>query len=148
MRSTIFKSLATVVALVGAVACSDNTSPSSQFAGGTYALQTINASNLPYTYSSGSGTVTIQSDMYTLNSDGTYSETINETISNGSGSSPASDAEAGTWSQNGNAVVFSPTYSTQGTYAQYTGSLTGSGTFSHSSLTFSYNGVVWVYNHT
>jgi hypothetical protein len=44
--------------------------------------------------------------------------------------------------------VFTPNYSTQNNYTQYTGALAGSGTFSHSSITFSYNGVVWVYKHT
>ena len=58
-----------------------------------------------------------------------------------------STSGAGTWSQNGNAVVFAPNYSTQSNYTQYTGSLSTGGTFSHSSLTFSYSGVVWVYNH-
>lgn len=151
MRMNTFKSLPAIVAIAAlttVAACSDNTSPSSQYAGGSYALQSVNATNVPYTYNSGSGTITIQSDIYTLNGDGTYSESINETISNGYSSAPASDAESGTWYQNGSALVFEPTYSTQGNYSQYTGALSGSGTFSHSSITFSYNGVVWVYNHT
>jgi hypothetical protein len=148
MRFRTFRSLAVVAALATFGACTDNTSPSTQFAGGSYSLQTVNGSSLPYSYPSGSSTITIQNDTYTLNNDGSYSESINETVSNGFSTSPASDAEAGTWSQNGNAVVFSPNYSTQNSYTQYTGSLTTGGTFSHSSLTFSYNGVVWVYNHT
>ena len=148
MRYMTFRSLAAVAALTALAACTDNTSPSTQLAGGSYSLQTVNGNGLPYSYTSGSNTLTIQNDMYTLNNDGTYSETINETISNGYSTSPASDAESGTWSQNGNAVVFSPSYSTQSNYTQYTGSLTTGGTFSHSSLTCSYNGVVWVYDHT
>ncbi len=147
MRFRTFKSLAAVVALAAFAACSDSTSPSTQLAGGSYSLQSVNGSNLPYSYSSGSSTLTIQNDSYNLSNNGTYSETINETISNGYSSTPASDAEAGTWSQNGNAVVFAPNYSTQSNYTQYTGSLSTGGTFSHSSLTFSYSGVVWVYNH-
>ncbi|HEY8312067.1 MAG TPA: hypothetical protein VIG47_15995, partial [Gemmatimonadaceae bacterium] len=75
-------------------------------------------------------------------------EAINETVSNGSSVSPSSDAESGTWYQNGNAIVFQPSYSTQGNTSQYTGSLSTGSTFSHSSITFSYNGVVWLYNHT
>jgi hypothetical protein len=149
MRTRAFKSLAAIGALAAFAACTDNTSPfNQQLSGGSYALQTVNGSSLPYSYTTGSITLTIQSDAYTLNSDGTYSEAINETIFNGFSTSPASDAEAGTWSQNGNAVSFAPNYSTQNNYTQYTGSLTAGGTFSHSSLTFSYNGVVWLYNHT
>jgi hypothetical protein len=140
--------LGALVALAALAACSDSTAPSTQVAGGDYALATVNATGLPYTYSVGSTTITIDSDIYTLQSDGNYSEAINETVSNGVSTSPASDAESGTWSQNGNAVVFYPNQSTQGNTSQYTGSLTSGGTFSHSSLTFSYNGVVWLYNHT
>ncbi len=149
MRTSTFKSLAAIGALALLAACSDTTSPYSTAVGGTYSLNTVNGTNLPYTYTSGNSTITIQNDIYTLNGDGTYSEAINETVSNGGGGySPASDAEAGTWYQNGNAVTFSPNYSTQNSYAQYTGSLQTGSTFSHSSITFSYNGVVWVYNHS
>ena len=147
MRFRTLGSLATVAALTAFSACTDNTSPSNQSAGGTYDLQTVNGTSLPYSYNTSSGTLTIESDTYTLNGDGTYNETISETISNGVGNSPTSDAEAGTWYQNGNAVVFSPSVSTQNNFTQYTGALSGSGTFSHSSITFSYNGVVWVYDH-
>lgn len=143
-----FKSAMVLVALAALAACSDNTGPSTQFAGGNYQLSTVNAIGLPYTYSVGSSTVTIDNDVYTLQSNGNYNETIDETISSGYSSSPASDQESGSWSQSGNAVIFYPSYSTQGNTSQYTGSLSGSGTFSHSSLTFSYNGVVWIYNHT
>lgn len=151
MRSRTFKSLAAVVAVIAVTtlaACTDNTAPYTQTVGGSYSLQTVNGTFVPYSYSSGSNTVTIESDFYRLNNDGTYNETINEIIDNGYTTTSANDAEAGNWSQNGNAVVFAPNYSTQGNYSQYTGSLTGGGTFSHSSLTFSYNGVVWMYNHT
>lgn len=145
MRMSTFNSLAAIAALATFAGCYDTTSPyNQQVNGGSYSLQTVNATSLPYTYTSGGYTITIQSDIYTLNNNGTYSETINEIV-NGA---PASDAESGNWSQNGNAVVFSPTYSTQQNYSQYTGSLSSGSTFSHSSLTFSYNGVVWVYNHT
>ena len=148
MRFRTFSFVAAVAMLAASVACTDNTSPSNRSAGGTYDLQTVNGTSLPYSYNTSSGTLTIQSDIYTLNNDGTYNEAISETISNGFSNTPTSDAEAGTWYQNGNAVVFSPNYSTQGNYTQYTGALSGGGTFSHSSITFSYNGVVWVYNHT
>lgn len=143
-----FKSAAMLVALVTLAACADSTGPSTQIAGGYYDLSTVNAIGLPYSYSTGSVTVTIDSDIYTLQNNGNYAELINETVSNGYSTSQASDQESGTWRQNGNAVVFYPSYSTQGNTSQYTGSLTSGGTLSHSSLTFSYNGVVWVYDHT
>lgn len=152
MRLTSIRALPAIVALTALAtlaACTDNTSPNgNQLAGGTYALQTINNSPLPYSYSFSSGTVSIQSDTYTLNTNGTYSEQINELVSNNNGTSSATDTESGTWSQSGNSVFFSPITSTQGNYSAYTASFTNGSTFNHSSLSFSYNGVVWVYNHT
>lgn len=147
MRFHTFGSMMTVALLATLAACTDNTSPFDHSAGGTYDLQTVNGNSMPYSYNTSSGTLTINSDVYTLSNNGTYNETISETISNGFSSSPTSDAEAGTWYQDGDAVVFSPNYSTQNNYTQYTGALSGSSTFSHSSITFSYNGVVWVYDH-
>lgn len=150
--AAVLRHLVTSLALAGAVAafvaCSDTTGLGNTIVGGSYVLASVNSNSIPFTYTTGSNTITINSDVYNLQSNGTYSETINETTSNGVSSSPASDAESGTWTQNGNAIVFYPNYSTQGNTAQYTGSLTGGGTFSHSSLTFSYSGVVWIYNHT
>jgi hypothetical protein len=146
MRLRTFSSLAAVLTLAAFAACTDSTAPSTQDASGNYSLQTVNANGLPYTYNSGSTTITIQSDTYTLNRDGTYSETINEIVSDGYNDSRTSDQEAGNWAQNGNAVLFAPSYSTQGNHTQYTGSLSGGGSFSSTSLTFSYNGVVWVYD--
>ena len=148
MLTRTLKSLAAVAALAVFAACSDTTSPYGTSVGGSYSLQSVNGTTLPYTYTSGGTTISIQNDIYTLNNNGSYSETISETISNGSSYSPASDAESGTWYANGSAIVFTPTYSTQNNYAQYTGSLSSASTFNHSSITFSYNGVVWVYNHT
>jgi hypothetical protein len=152
MFSTVrpsFKSLATIVALVAVAACSDSTAPGGgqQAAGGSYTLQTVNGADIPYTYTSGANTITIQSDTYMLNANGTYSETITESISNGSTSSPGADTESGTWAQNGTAVAFTPTQSSQNNLTAYTAALTSGTTFSHSILTFSSNGVVWVYEH-
>lgn len=151
MRTSTFRSLTAflaVASLATLAACSDNTLTGTDSAGGSYSLQTVNGTGLPYSYLAGGTTVTIQNDTYALSTNGSYSESINETLSNGGSSTPASDAEAGTWYQSGNAIVFSPSYSTQGNTTQYTGSLSGGGTFSHSSITFSSNGVVWVYNHS
>jgi hypothetical protein len=141
-------SAAMIAGLVTVAACADNTAPSAQFAGGDYQLSTVNSAGLPYSYMVGSTTITIDNDVYTLRSNGDYVETIYETVDNGYSTSATTDQESGTWRQNANAVVFYPSYSTQGNTSSYTGSLTGGGTFSHSSLTFSYNGIVWVYNHT
>lgn len=148
MRLRSFTSLGIAVALAATAACSDNTGPSNQLAGGSYDLLTVNGAAIPYTYTTGSQTVTIQSDVYTLNSDGSYAETINENVSNGFSSGPVTDNESGTWSQSGNTVNFYAQYSTlQPPPYQYQGTLTGGGTFSHSSLTVISGGVQWLYQH-
>jgi hypothetical protein len=146
----LFRSVAVIAAVTAFAACSDDiTAPDNQAAGGSYELVTVNGADVPYTYTSGTSTISITSDVYVLNNDGTYNETITETVTNGTGSSsPATDTESGTWAQNGSAVVFVPTASTQGNTTQYTASLKSGGTFSHSSLTFSSDGIVWVYDHS
>ena len=64
--------LATAALAIGLAACanSDSTAPSVSLAG-NYSLRTINGSPVPYTFASG---VTLQSDMLTLSSNGTYSD--------------------------------------------------------------------------
>lgn len=86
-------------AVVAFVGCSDITGIGNGTVGGSYILASVNSNSLPFTYTSGSNTITINSDLYNLQSNGTYNETINETISNGYSSSPASDAESGTWAR-------------------------------------------------
>jgi hypothetical protein len=128
------------------VACADITSPANQSAAGRYALQTVNGYTLPYTFGSGNSTVSLQSDFYTLSNDGTYTETTNETVSNGFQYQNVTQNESGRWSQNGNAVSFYPSFNSQGNLNPYTGSLSGGGILSGGlSLTIGVNGVVSVY---
>lgn len=146
MRLRSFTSLGIAATLAATAACSDNTGPNNtRLAGGNYDLLSVNGTGLPYSYNTGSETVTIENDVYTLNSDGSYVETINE---NTSSSGPITDSESGTWSQSGNTVNFYAQYSTlQAPPYQYQATLTSGGTFSHSSLTFITGGVPWVYQH-
>ena len=130
---------------VGAVACSDSTSPFGDSASGTYYLDTVNGNQLPYIFSQGSSTVSIQADTYVLNNNGTYTETTQEQVSNGFGGSSVTQSEYGNWYQNNNAVEFDPVQSTRGSLSTYTGSLTG-GTFSGGDLTISANGTVSIYS--
>lgn len=64
--------LAIAALAMGLAACAntDSTAPSVSLAG-NYSLRTINGSPVPYTFASG---VTLQSDMLTLSSNGTYSD--------------------------------------------------------------------------
>lgn len=150
-----FRSLATLgvaLAFTGAAACTDTTNPNGTLAGGLYALASVNGTPLPYSYSNQNtgGTTTLQSDVYTISGDGTYSETINETIANGYGTTPTTDNESGTWSQNGNTITFQPVSSTfvNPPYNAYTGTVASGGALGTDVLVFNNTGIgQMVYQH-
>lgn len=147
MRVHSVKLLTATLAVMGLAACSDVSGPNTQSAVGNYALQTVNGNRLPYTFGQNGTTVSVQSDTYTLNGDYTYTEYTNETVSNGFQNSNVTRTEYGQWSQNNNAVAFSPTQSSDGSYASYTGSLSGGGGIlgGGADLTIAINGTVSVY---
>ena len=120
----------------------------SQTVTGSYSLQTVNGNQLPYTFSQNGDSTTIQADYYTLNTDNTYVESTNETVSNGIRSSNVTQTERGNWSQSSNGIItFSPTYSSQGVTAAYSGTLGGGGVFGGgATLTISANGLQSVYS--
>ena len=140
-RSSLAMGLAALA--LGAVGCTDLTSNTSS-ASGTYVLATVNGNQLPYQVQQTNGSVvTIQSDVYTLSSDNTYTEMTTLRLSNGQ---TTTASEQGDWSQSNTAVQFMPTVSSSGTYVNYTGSLSGGGLLSSGqTLTIGINGVVEVY---
>lgn len=142
------RAVLTAALCVGSLAaCSDITNPNGQSAGGTYDLQTVNGSQLPYTFSTGGATVSVQSDVYTLTNNYSYSEVTTETVSNGFQNSNVTQTEYGNWSQNNNAITFTPTTSTQGSFTPYTGSLSGGGLLGGgANLTIAINGTVSIYS--
>lgn len=146
MQTGSMKLLTAALLMAGVAACTDVSGPSNQSAVGTYYLQTVNGNRLPYTFGQNGSNVSIQADTYTLNSDYTYSETTDETVSNGFQNSNVRHSEYGNWSQNNNAITFSPS-STGGSYASYTGSLSGGGGLLGGGvdLTIAVNGTVSVY---
>ena len=97
-------------------ACTDNTAPSGDFRG-TYALRTINGSNLPYTFP-GSST-TVQSETMAINTDGSYTDTINY--------SSSTYIERGFYTANNGSIFFTPTPTSQNpSPTSYQGSVSGS----------------------
>ena len=83
---------------LGLSACqTDSTGPGASVAG-TYTLDTINGSPLPYNFSGGA---TLTADQLTLNSDGSYSDVVQ--YSNGS-----TTIERGTFFTNNNDLQFQP----------------------------------------
>lgn len=148
MRFRSLAALGVTMAIVSVAACNDTTNPNGFTAGGLYALTSVNNAPLPFTYSSGSNTITLQSDVYTLNGNGTYSEVIAETINTGYSSSPGSDNEAGTWSQNGNVVNFYPTTSTiDPSLTPYAGSMSTSGAYGNNVIVFNNGSEQEIYQH-
>jgi len=101
------KKLIAMLALATLVACGDNsTNPNTDSISGTYTLQTINGSQIPYTVSNGSTSTTLTSDVLTVADNGswseiiTYRQTVNGTTSNGT------ESDSGTWSRSGTSVNF------------------------------------------
>ncbi|MGI8508970.1 MAG: hypothetical protein ACR2MQ_06565 [Gemmatimonadaceae bacterium] len=145
MQKLSMKLITAALLTAGVAACSDVSGPSNQSAVGTYYLQTVNGNRLPYTFGQNGSNVSIQADTYTLNNDYSYTETTDETVYDGFQNSNVRHSEYGSWSQNNNAISFSP--STGGSYAPYTGSLSGGGNLlgGGADLTIAVNGTVSVY---
>lgn len=148
-----FRSLAALgaaLAIIGTAACADNTGPNGSVGGGLYALTSVNGSAMPYSFidQNSGGTTTLQSDVYTINTNGTYSEVINESVSTGYGTSPTTDNESGTWAQNGNTITFQPTYSSfSGSLTPYSATIGTSGAFGGNVLVFTSSLGQLVYQH-
>lgn len=149
MQFRSFAALGVAMIVAGAAACTDNSGPNGGVAGGLYALTNVNGAALPYSYTvsnggGGTSTVTLQSDVYSLNSNGTYTEAINETVDG----SPVTDNESGNWSQGNGVVAFQPSYSSYNpTLSAYQGSLSNGGLFGNNVLVFSTSSGQMVYQH-
>lgn len=148
-----FRSLSTLgvaLAIAATAACTDNSGPNGGVVGGLYALTSVNGTGLPYSFTDQTtgGTTTLQSDVYTVNGNGTYTETINETTSTNYGTSPTTDNESGTWVQNGNTITFQPSYSSfSNSLAPYSASLATGGAFGNNVLVFTSSLGQLVYQH-
>jgi hypothetical protein len=135
--------------LVGtATACSDLTGANAR-ADGVYYLQTVNGTSVPYSYidSQTGNTVTVQSDVYSLNSDGTYSELATYRVSNGSQTTTQSQTESGTWTQSSSIVTFTPSLSSTNNFSLYQGSIGNNGSFGGArTLSITINGTTAIYS--
>jgi len=117
--------MAAALLVGGATACSDLTGTTAR-ADGFYSLQTLDGNTLPYSYvDNNSNNITIQSDTYTLNSDGTYNESASYRI-NGS---TQSQTESGTWTQSNNIVTFNVFQSSTNNSGSYQGTIGNSNSF-------------------
>jgi hypothetical protein len=134
--------LAAAVVVGGAAACSDLTGNNVN-AEGTYSIQTVNGTQVPYTYTDNSGnTIFLQSDDYSLNNDGTYQE-FRTWRTNGLAQSGLED---GIWTQNGNVVEFTPQTS-DFSLQPYQATVRSTSEFGGSrTLTISINGTTAIYS--
>lgn len=135
--------VAAALVVVGAAACTDLTGTNAS-ADGTYFLQAVNGNQVPYSYVDNSGnSITVQSDIYALNTNGTYTEQATFRINNGT----SSQSEAGNWSQRGTVVTLSPTQSSINDFTVYQGTVSNSGVFGGTrTLTITLNGTTAVYS--
>ena len=109
--------IAVLAFLVVLAACSDATGPSGSVVG-SYQLKTINGNPLPYSFSAyGGSSAVLESDVLTLNSDGTYSDVGQYSSAQGN----TSITENGTWTNNNGSITFDD--QTDG--IEYQGSVSG-----------------------
>lgn len=140
--------LAVALLAGGAAACSDVTGANAR-ADGVYYLQTVNGTTVPYSYvdNTTGNTVTIESDTYALNSNGTYSDQAISRIDNGTQVSTQSYSESGTWTQRSNVVTFTPSQSSGNNFSIYDGTIATSSSFNGTrTLTISGNGATAIYS--
>jgi hypothetical protein len=123
------------LAFVGALAaCAGDSpmSPASASIAGTYHLQTINGSALPFAIQSGANVVVVTNDAITVADGGTWSEQATFTVTSNGQTSNQVISDGGTWTRAGQSVSLN-SKSTGG----YAGTFTGTGfEFFDSSFTY------------
>jgi NlpE N-terminal domain len=135
--------MAAALLIGGVTACSDLTGSSR--ADGVYYLQSVNNNSLPFSYvDNGTGhTLTVLSDQYVLNTDGTYSDQQSYT-DNGA---QRSYTESGNWSQSGTLLTFTPVFSSTGNTTAYQATINTGGSFGGTkTMSVNFSGTVWYYS--
>jgi hypothetical protein len=100
-----------------------STSPASASVAGTYVLQTVNGSALPFVNSNGITTTTIASDIITIADAGSWSENGSSTVIFNGSTTSQPIVTAGSWSRAGATVTFFNSSQS----AVYVGQFTGTG---------------------
>jgi hypothetical protein len=137
----LLRRLALPLALIVLSACGSDSSTSpnanADAIEGIYSLRTVNGAALPFVFQSGPNSLSLTSDVITIASNGSWTETISyrETI-NGQ-TSNGTDSDQGTWLRAGNGVTLQSSVS---------GGTAYSGTYGNGSLTFKDVGIVAVFS--
>ena len=124
--------------LISAAACSGDstTAPTTVSVAGTWTLQTINGTNLPYVVAqSGSDKLEVVSDVLTAASTGSFTQTTTVRSTLSGQVSTQSIADAGSYTLNGTAVTFR--FNSDGS--------TGTGSIAGNTLTVTEQGFAFVY---
>ena len=102
------KRILLALAAFAVVGCGDSTGPAAS-ATGTWQLQTVNGSALPYTLAFLAGPpvyrLEIVNDLFVVNGDGTYDETSTIRETQGSQVTTTDEFDSGTWVQNDAALT-------------------------------------------
>ena len=141
-RRTVLMAAALLVG--GVTACSDLTGNNAR-ADGVYYLQSVNSASIPFTYTDNSTghSLTVTNDVYSVNSDGTYSD---QQLYTDNGSN-RSYTESGTWTQSNNVVTFYPNQSSTGNLSVYTATVGNANVFGGAkTLTVNFSGSTWFYS--
>lgn len=136
--------MAAALLVGGVTACSDVTGANAR-ADGVYYLQSVNNTTIPFTYTDQSTghSLTVTNDIYSVNSDGTYSD---QQLYTDNGQN-RSYTEAGTWTQGNNVVTFYPSQSSTGNLTTYTAAVANSSSFGGAkTLQINFSGTTWFYS--
>jgi hypothetical protein len=136
--------MAAALLVGGVTACSDLTGNNAR-ADGVYYLQSVNNGSIPFTYidNSTGHSLTVTNDVYSVNSDGTYSD---QQLYTDNGSN-RSYTESGTWTQSNNVVTFYPNQSSTGNLSVYTATVGNANAFGGAkTLTVNFSGSTWFYS--
>lgn len=120
------------------IACGDDDStsaPTSASVAGTWNLQTVNGSALPFTLSAASPKIELLSSSVNVTANGTWTSTTQTRTTIGTQATTASSTQSGTYTLSGSAVSIR---STDGTTVQ-------AGTVSGNTLTLAQTGLTFVY---
>lgn len=108
MHRTLTALALAAAALVAACGSDKAAGPTNVSASGTWNLQTVNGSPLPFTaYQSASGdTLRILGDVFYANPSGTFTDTTSVQIISGGQTTNAKSPDAGTWTSAGSQVTW------------------------------------------
>jgi hypothetical protein len=129
--------IACMLLLVGAACGGDSpTQPTSSSVAGTWSLQTINGTGLPYIVAqTGSDKVELTSDVLTVVGSGSFTQITQVRVTQNGQVSTQSIPDAGSYVLNGTAVTF--TFNSDGS--------SGTGSLSGNTLTIAEDGFAYVY---